>query len=138
MAGMGHGSRLRGVSPSGPFIAVVDDEPAVLKALERLLRSAKYEVAAFGSGDAFLASLATRKPDCVILDLHMPAMNGFEVQARLTSDSAAVPVIVMTAHDTATSQQRALAGGAAAYLRKPIDAPLLLGAIRAAIVQPAS
>jgi FixJ family two-component response regulator len=113
---------------------VVDDEPAVLKALERLLRSAKYEVVAFGSGAAFLASVAQRKPDCVILDLHMPSMNGFDVQARLTAEHAGtVPVIVMTAHDTSASHQRTMAGGAAAYLRKPIDAQVLLRTIRDAI-----
>ncbi len=122
-----------------PFIAVVDDEPAVLKALERLLRSQKFEVATFPSGSEFLASLDTRRPDCLILDLHMPQMNGFEVQSRLADDpDSHLPVVVITAHDTPSSQQRVLAAGASAYLRKPVDAQSLLGAIRTAIAQRAT
>src|SRR5947209_6808987 len=73
------------VKGSQPYIAVVDDEPAVLKALERLFRSAKIEVATFASGAAFLASTEIRQPDCVVLDLHMPEMNGFDVLSRLSA-----------------------------------------------------
>jgi FixJ family two-component response regulator len=122
------------VSTAAPFIAVVDDEPSVRKALERLLRAAKFEVVTFDSGAAFLSSVPDRRPDCVVLDLHMPGMNGFDVQSRLAENPAArIAVIVITAHDSPTSQQRAMAGGAAAYLRKPVDARPLLEAIRGAI-----
>lgn len=125
-----------GVSEVLPLVAVVDDEPSVCKAFARLLRSAKYQVATFGSGTAFLASLANRMPDCVILDLHMPGMNGFDVQSRLSAKLAGrVAVVVITAHDSPESQQRALAGGACAYLRKPVDARPLLEAVRMAIGQ---
>jgi FixJ family two-component response regulator len=124
------------VSDAPPFIAVVDDEPPVLKALERLLRAAKFEVATFGSGAEFLSSLATRAPDCVVLDLQMPGMNGFEVQTRLAAEpTVRVPVVIITAHDSPLSQQRAMAGGAWAYLRKPVDAQPLLDAIRAAVAR---
>jgi FixJ family two-component response regulator len=131
------------VSGAVPFIAVVDDEPAVLKALERLLRAAKFEVATFNSGAAFLASLTARAPACVVLDLHMPGMNGFDVQARLAEAAAIdtnhrIEVVIITAHDSAVSQQRALSNGASAYLRKPVDAQPLLDAIRAAVARHAS
>ena len=116
------------------FIAVVDDEPAVCKALERLLRSARFEVATFCSGAAFLASLSDRRPDCVVLDVHMPGMSGFDVQSHLVADPiGGIGVVIITAHDSSESQQRALAGGAVAYLLKPVDAEPLLAAIRAAI-----
>ena len=124
------------MSEAPPFIAVVDDEPAVLKALERLLRSARFEVATFASGMAFLSSLSGRKPDCVVLDLHMPGISGLDVQAQLmTGAGCKVPVVIITAHDSPIAQERAVAGGASAYLRKPVDARPLLDAIRAAIAQ---
>lgn len=116
------------------LIAVVDDEVPILKALERLLRSARFKVATFESGTAFLESLKTRLPDCVVLDLHMPGMSALDVQAHLNREQPGkVAVIVMTAHDTPTSQQHALEAGASAYLRKPVDSTSLLGAIREAI-----
>jgi DNA-binding response OmpR family regulator len=126
------------VKGSSPFIAVVDDEPAVLKALERLFRSAKFEVVTFGSGASFLANPDTRKPDCVVLDLHMPDMNGFDVLSHLsTSPGAKVSVVAISAHDTPTTRQRALEGGAAVYLQKPFDAQTLLSAVRTLIAQSA-
>jgi len=124
---------------SPPYIAVVDDEPAVLKALERLFRSAKIEVATFPSGAAFLASTEKRHPDCVVLDLHMPEMNGFDVLSRLTAcPGKKVSVVAMSAHDTPTSRQRALDAGAAVYLQKPFDAQTLLSAVQTAIAQAAA
>ncbi|HEY6242150.1 MAG TPA: response regulator, partial [Burkholderiales bacterium] len=103
-----------------PLIAVVDDDPFVLKALERLLRSAGFSVEAFASGAEFLRSADHHQPDCVVLDLHMPEMSGFEVQARLTLAHARVPVVVITGHDTPESRSRSLAGGVKSYLTKPV------------------
>ncbi len=117
-----------------PYIAVVDNEPSVCKAFERLLRIAKFEVATFHSGEAFMSSLKVRTPACVLLDVHMLGMNGFDVQSRLMANPAnKVAVIVVTAHDSPESHQRAMAGGASAYFRKPVEAKPLLEAIRAAI-----
>jgi FixJ family two-component response regulator len=122
------------VSEALPYVAVVDDEPSVCRAFARLLRSARFDVATFASGAEFLSSLGTRRPGCVVLDLHMPEMNGFEVQANLAAHpEGKVPVVIITAHDSPEAQQRALAAGASAYLRKPIDAQPLLEAIRAAM-----
>ncbi len=116
-----------------PFVAVVDDEEPVRRALERLLRSSGIETRAFASGGAMLEDLARREPDCVILDLHMPGMSGFEVQDRLAEREIRIPVIVMTGHDTPESCGRATSGGAAAYLRKPVDGEELLAAVRTAV-----
>jgi FixJ family two-component response regulator len=122
------------VSDAPLYIAVVDDEPSVCKAFARLLRAAKFDVGTFCSGAEFVASLGDRAPDCVVLDLHMPGMNGFDVQSRLSEDPALrVGVVIVTAHDSPAAQERALAGGAAAYLRKPVEAKPFLDAIRAAI-----
>ena len=114
------------------LIAVVDDEEPVRKALMRLMRSAGLSAQTFGSGTEFLESLETRLPDCVVLDLHMPHMDGFSVQAHLARKCAALPVIIVTGHDFPEAQERAMAGGASAFLRKPVLDRTLLDAISAA------
>jgi FixJ family two-component response regulator len=116
-------------------IAVVDDEEPVRKALQRLLRSAGMDVETFPSGAEFLDSLRIREPDCLVLDLHMPGVNGFEVQARLRESGWRLPIVVITGHDTPEAQARSLTGGADAYLLKPIDDRVLLDAINAAIAR---
>jgi FixJ family two-component response regulator len=116
-----------------PLVAVVDDEKPVRIAVERLLRSANFDVETFPSGAEFLESLKTRRPDCVVLDLHMPQIDGFTVQTRLAEANAGLAVIIITGHDTTESRDRALAGGASAYLRKPMDDQMLLDAITNAI-----
>lgn len=115
------------------LIAVVDDEEAIRIALRRLLRSASMNVETFSSGAEFLESTREHQPDCVVLDLHMPQINGFAVQARLAEAARRVPVVIITGHDSAESRARALAGGAAAYLRKPVDDQALLEAIQQAV-----
>jgi len=120
------------VTETCPHIAVVDDEEPIRKALMRLMRSAGLSVETFGSGPEFLKSIETRLPDCVVLDLHMPQMNGFTVQAHLARKHAALPVIIVTGHDLPNARDRAMAGGASAFLRKPVLGRTLLGAIAAA------
>ena len=116
-----------------PRIAIVDDEESVRRAIRRLIISAGLDVDVFSAGADFLAAMLTCSPDCVILDLHMPGMSGFDVQCELKNYVHAPPVIVITGHDTPESQARALAGGAVAYLRKPVKGVELLDAIGAAI-----
>ncbi len=115
-----------------PLIAVVDDEEPVRTALMRLMRSAGLSVETFGSGPEFLDSLETRVPDCVVLDLQMPHMDGFNVQAYLGRKCAALPVIIVTGHDFPKARERAMAGGASAFLRKPVQDHTLLNAISTA------
>lgn len=116
-----------------PKIAVVDDEESVRKAVQRLLRSAGMEVETFPSGAKFLDAMKSRAVDCVVLDLHMSGANGFDVQAQLVRLGKWLPIIVMTGHDTPDARARALAGGAMAYLLKPVDDKVLLDAIATAI-----
>ncbi len=121
------------MSDATALIAVVDDDRSVCKALERLLRSAKFRVETYVSGREFLDSLQAKVPSCVVLDLHMPDVNGFEVQARLARERASVPVVVITGHDSPEARARVIAQGAKAYLCKPMDDLLLLEAIRRAL-----
>ena len=115
------------------LIAIVDDEEPIRKALRRLLRSAGMDVKSFPSGVEFLESLTTEWPDCVVLDLHMPVMNGFEVQTRLADLRVSVPVVIITGHDSDETRALALAGFPVAYLRKPVNDQLLLDAIALAL-----
>jgi FixJ family two-component response regulator len=118
------------------FVAVVDDDEAVRRALSRLVRSLGFETEAFPSGEDFLAALSTRCPDCVVLDLQMPRLSGFDVQTRMAQAGLRVPVIAITGHDSPEAQTRAMRGGAAAYLRKPLDERTLMEAIQCAVGGP--
>ncbi len=115
------------------LIAVVDDEESVRRALQRLIRSAGMNVNTYASGAEFFASAQKCRPDCLVLDLHMPLMNGFEVQSQLVQSELRVPIIVLTGHDTPEARERAMEAGAAAYFRKPVDGQALLDAIASAI-----
>jgi len=99
------------VAQKPPLIAVVDDDPFVRKALERLIGSTGLSVESFASGAEFLRSADDHQPDCVVLDLHMPEMSGFEVQSRLARAHPRVPVVVITGHDT-PNRDRALSAAA--------------------------
>src|SRR4029434_1670113 len=108
------------------YIAVVDDEEPVRTMLRRVLRLADYEVAEFGSGDDFLASLATRVPACVVLDVHMPGLSGLDVRARLRATHDNVPLVFITASDDRTLDKIVLEAGGMTLLRKPFSSNELL------------
>lgn len=118
---------------SVPAIAILDDEEKLRVALARLLKAHGCEVACFASGDALLAGIGQRRFDCVLLDLVMPGMSGFEVLAALRARADSPPAIVITAHDEPQWVGRALALGARECLRKPVGAPALLAAIERAL-----
>ena len=121
-----------------PFIAVVDDEESIRTALKRLLRAAGLEAEGYASGQAFLDAAVQRRPDCVLLDLHMPRMSGQQILERIRQMAARAPVVVITGHDTPESREQCLAAGAAAHLCKPLDDRLLLNAISAALSKSAA
>ena len=114
-----------------PWIAVVDDDPAVLKALSRLLRSHAFRARTYGSGQEFLAALPAGLPDCLIIDLQMPEMNGLELQQHLVSNGIKIPTILITAH--ADVALRGQAGLIIASLRKPLQEKALFDAIDRAV-----
>ena len=117
------------VSEATPVIAVLDDEPQMRKALGRLLRLHGYEVALFENGQSLIDALAKRPLDCILLDLHMPGLNGFGVLQFLAKQPSRPPVIVLTGQDEPGNAARATELGASAYLLKPVDEIPLLEAI---------
>ena len=110
-------------------VAIVDDEASVGKALNRVLSASHINARTYETGQQFLDSLASHKPDCVVLDLHMPGMSGHEIQSALRRADASVPVIIITAFDDAEARSKCMASGACAYLLKPLDEQVLLNAI---------
>jgi FixJ family two-component response regulator len=116
-----------------PLVAIVDDDGSVCRALERLLNASGFAVETFGDGATFLQSLGSRRPDCLVLDLHMQGISGLDVQAKLRERGEPLPVVFMAGEGTPQSRARAIDGGAAAYLLKPPDPRSLLEAVTAAI-----
>jgi two-component system response regulator FixJ len=115
------------------LIAVVDDDPHVCKALQRLLLSSGYAVQTHASGTQLLERIAERMPNCIVLDLHMPDMSGLDVQTELRRRGVDVPVVIITGHATSAAYSQAFVNGASAYICKPIDAADLLAAIHGAL-----
>jgi FixJ family two-component response regulator len=112
-----------------PQVAIVDDEEPVRRALLRLMRSVAIPAKAFASGRDFFSSLASNMPDCVVLDLHLPDMNGFEIQARLKLEYPEIAVIIVTGQHSLEAQLRASLHSPLAYLLKPMNDQALLDAI---------
>jgi FixJ family two-component response regulator len=121
------------VTRDAPLIAVVDDDESVRRALKRLLRSAGFNVATFGSGVEFLQSLRSYRPACLVLDLNMPRMSGFDLQEHLARTVDPIPIVIVTANHTPQSRDRVMHAGAAAFLHKPVDGRALIDAVVHAI-----
>jgi CheY-like chemotaxis protein len=113
-------------------IAILDDEPEMRKALRRLLGCRGFGVEEYERAEDLLTALDSHPPDYLLLDLHMPGLNGFDVLEAIHSRQIPVPVIVITAHDEPGTAERAKALGASAYLKKPVDRDALLAAIQTA------
>ena len=111
-----------------PLIAIVDDDPSVRRSLNRVLQSAGYAVETFASAREYLEWLPTRQAACIILDVHMDGISGFDLQKRL-----AAPIIFITAHDDGPTRARIEQARPAGHLWKPFDGQAVLDAIRHAI-----
>ena len=122
---------LGGMSSHSVTIGILDDEPQMRTALTRLLRSHGLEVVTFTRGEDLLAAVFSRSPwlDCLMLDLHMPGLTGFDVLAALDAAKSTLPVIVFTGHDEPRTASRVTKLGAINYLLKPLDESALLAAI---------
>lgn len=122
---------------SKPKILVVDDDPDLVRALRLRLRANDYQIATASDGYTAIASAQKEKPDLIILDLGLPAGDGFVVLERLqNSDTlAGVPVIVLSARDPQSNEEKALKAGASAYFQKPADNDELLNSIRVSLPQ---
>jgi FixJ family two-component response regulator len=113
-------------------VSIVDDDEPVRQALQNLMRSARFDVETFGSAEEFLASERLNTTDCLILDLSLPGMNGFDLQERLNAERRAIPIIFITAHADEIARQRALRAGAIELLGKPVRRDALFQAIQSA------
>jgi FixJ family two-component response regulator len=116
-----------------PAIAVVDDDASVRRAVQRLLRAAGFAVETFATAHEFLDAGQWAQTACLVLDIHLPGMSGFELQEHLALIGAPIPIVFITAHDDATVRERASRAGAVGYLRKPFDQGTLIAAIARAI-----
>src|ERR1700675_715975 len=115
-----------------PKILVVDDDPDLVRALRLRLRASNYEVATASDGYTAIAQAQKERPALIILDLGLPVGDGFVVLDRLQNNDtlSSVPVIVLSARDPQSNQERALKAGAAAFLQKPADNDELMNTIR--------
>jgi FixJ family two-component response regulator len=109
------------------IVTVIDDDPAMLKALVRLLRNKGLDVKTFVSAEAFLA--APCNTACLILDIHLGGMSGIELRRQLVASGSKLPTIFITAVDDDALREEATEVGCVAYLRKPCPASLLMDAI---------
>jgi FixJ family two-component response regulator len=114
---------------------VVDDNPAILKALGRLLRGAGYDVRPYRSPETFLAEHDPQRPGCAILDVSMPTLDGREVHKKLRDNGWSRPVIFLTGHGNIPMGVKAIQGGAIDFLTKPVQRDALLHAIQRASEQ---
>jgi FixJ family two-component response regulator len=114
-------------------VYLVDDEPAVRKALGRLLRSAGIEVATFGSAEEFLGALEEEAAGCALLDVAMPGLDGLALQETLARRSIDLPVLFLTGHGDIPMSVRAMKAGASDFLTKPVDGRALVAAVRRAL-----
>jgi FixJ family two-component response regulator len=116
-----------------PVIAIIEDDAAMREALLELLEALSIACVAFDRAEEFLAALSPRRFDCLITDLHLPGMDGLELQRRLKMDGAAIPVIVITSSLDPLSRHRSMQEGAFAYLTKPFSEMTLIGHVREAL-----
>jgi len=124
----------RGTVPDTLTIGVVEDDPSFLRALGRLLGAAGFRVATFASAEAFLASESVGAMACLVLDVNLGGMSGFDLQRRLVAAGSPIPTIFITAQDDPLTRERARSG--VAYLRKPFREDALIGAIQQALERP--
>lgn len=116
-----------------PIIHVVDDDASVLRALERLLRSAGHACATYDSAEAFLAHAPQDAPGCVIVDLRLPGADGLSLQARINQTRGGLPVVFLTGRGDIATGVRAMKGGAVDFLTKPVEPEALLAAVGSAL-----
>jgi FixJ family two-component response regulator len=123
------------VGRSNQVAYLVDDDPSIRRSLPRLLKSLGVETVAFASAEAFLQAGPWLPEACLILDVQMPGMKGWDLVEHLRASGSTLPVIIITAYNDAQTHDRTRRAGIVAYLRKPFDDQALLEALRQAYAQ---
>jgi len=116
-----------------PAVFIVDDDPAVLKSLSRLLRSVPFTVVTVGSPQEFLERYDPRAPGCLVLDVAMPGLNGLELQEALAAKGSPPPIVFLTGHGDIPMSVQAMKQGAFDFLTKPVNDEDLIKAVHAAL-----
>jgi len=116
-----------------PLVAIVDDDELFRRSIERLVRSAGFRVATFGSAEDFLDRGDLDGTACAVLDMKLPGMNGLDLQQRLIKRPRPMPIVFVSAHDEAVMRANAFRAGALAFLQKPFDNSALLDALSRSI-----
>jgi FixJ family two-component response regulator len=123
---------------SSALVAIIDDDPSVCRALQRLVRSLGMRASTFLSGESFLHAVASvEKPACVVVDVQMAGMTGLEVQQRMVQAHPDIPLIFMSAHRDELVARRAVDMGAVGFLNKPFSESSLIELFRRALRRPA-
>ena len=115
------------------LISIVDDDESLRSALVGLVRSLGYEARGFESAEHFLRDNGMRDASCIITDIQMPGMSGIDLKQHLMASQNTVPVIMITAHHDPDLEAKALASGAACFLRKPFDGDALIRCLEGAL-----
>ena len=115
------------------MISIVDDDPSFRDSMRRLVKSLGYSAAAFASAAEFLASPRFAATDCLVADIHMPAMTGVELYRLLAETGRGIPTILVTAYPDERVKERMISEGVRCYLCKPLEEAVLIDCLRSAI-----
>ena len=125
-------------SQQKPIVFVVDDDVSVRESLELLIKFAGWQPETFASAGEFLERPRTAMPNCLVLDISLPDLNGLELQKLIASERTDMPIIFITGHGDVPMTVQAMKAGAVEFLTKPFDDEVLLSAIRHAIKRSAA
>lgn len=120
----------RRIEPSSSVVFVVDDDISVRESLELLIQKQGWQPKTFPSAREFLESPRVLVPNCLLLDISLPGLNGLDLQKRIAIERAEMPIIFITGHADVPKSVEAMKGGAAEFLTKPLNHEVLLSAIR--------
>jgi two-component system, LuxR family, response regulator FixJ len=112
------------------WVGVVDDDASIRCSLARVFRSNGIRVETFCSAEAYLTRTVAGEPQCIVLDVHLGALSGFDLQDRLAAEGAPPPIIFITAHEEIPPARLAQPHGASGFLRKPFDTEALIALVR--------
>jgi FixJ family two-component response regulator len=120
----------------GAMIYIIDDDKSVRRGFEMFLKSAELDLTSFENAEAFLSEVKPQPKDILILDLHLPGMNGCELLNKLKANGVHIPVIIVTAFDEPESRNACKEYGVIAFMRKPVDSEALLDLITYSQITP--
>jgi FixJ family two-component response regulator len=121
------------MSETDPIVIIIDDDPSFRRSTERLIRSAGFNVQAFGAATEFLSGRRPDAPACLVLDVRLPTLSGLDLQRELARAGVEIPIIFITGHGDIPMSVQAMKAGAIEFLTKPFREQDLLDAIQQAI-----